>query len=118
MDAVETEFVLTRKLEAARNVKESKAITEEAHKNPLKEKSKPVIKIEPMFNDYVTETNTQQIRKDQKVRTMSTFESVMRPKCRLTQEEKDHLKIIQDFLKKVAFMLIKTIKNAGNLDYP
>lgn len=36
VDAVQTEFVLTRKLEAARNVKESKAITEEAHKNPLK----------------------------------------------------------------------------------
>ena len=49
---------------------------------------------------------------------MSTFESVMRPKCKLTHEEKEHLKIIQDFLKKVTFNLIKTIKNAGNLDYP
>lgn len=45
VDAVETEFVLTRKLEAARNIKEAKAITEEAQKNPLREKSKPVIKI-------------------------------------------------------------------------
>lgn len=84
VDAVETEFVLTRKLEAARNVKEAKAITEEAHKNPLREKSKPVIKIEPIFNDYVTEPNAPQIKKDQKVRTMSTFESVMKPKCKLT----------------------------------
>lgn len=71
-----------------------------------------------MFNEYVTEPNSQQIKKDQKVRTMSTFESVMRPKCRLSHEEKEYLKIVQDFLKKVTVSITKTIKNAGNLDYP
>jgi hypothetical protein len=53
------------------------------------------------------------IKKDQKLRTVSTFESVIKGKHKLTQHERDHLKTVQDVLKKVDELIRRLLKTAA-----
>jgi hypothetical protein len=52
----------------------------------------------------VTDPKAQLTRKDQKMRTLSVFETVTKPKCKLSAEEKEHLRTMQDILKKVSLL--------------